>query len=50
VLDCVLDRLGGCWCVPLEDADEPVESVEAWRSGEGDAVWWPSRVRGVYDE
>jgi hypothetical protein len=47
VLDCVLDLLGGFWFVPLEEADEPVERVEAWRSGEGDAVWCPRRVRGV---
>lgn len=47
LLDCVLDRLGGCWFVPLEYADDPLEAVEVWRSGEGDAVWCPSLVRGV---
>jgi hypothetical protein len=31
--------------VPLEEV-EPVEAVEVWRSGEGEAVECPSRVRG----
>jgi hypothetical protein len=35
--------------VPFEYADEPFEAVDVWRSGEGDAVWCPSRVRGVYE-
>ena len=43
LLDCVLDRLGAS----LERVEEPLERVEAWRSGEGAAaVEWPSRVRG----
>lgn len=46
LLDCVLDRLGAS----LDRVEEPLESVEAWRSGEGDAVVeCPSLVRGVYE-
>lgn len=47
LLDWVLVRLGGYLFVPLEDADEPLEAVEVWRSGEGDVAGCPSRVRGV---
>jgi hypothetical protein len=44
LLDCVLDLLGSMF-VPLEEV-EPVEAVEVWRSGEGEAVECPSLVRG----
>lgn len=44
LLDCVLDRLGGLF----EFVEEPLETVEAWRSGEGEVVECPSLVRGVY--
>lgn len=45
LLDCVPDRLGAS----LERVEEPFESVEAWRSGDGEAVECPSLVRGVYE-
>lgn len=44
LLDCVLERLGALF----ECVEEPLETVEAWRNGEGDAaVECPSLVRGV---
>jgi hypothetical protein len=46
-LDAVLDLLGGYWFEAPEYAEEPVEAVEVWRSGEGEVVWCPSRVRGA---
>jgi hypothetical protein len=46
LLDCVLDRLGGYW---FEWFDEPLEAVEAWRSGEGEVAGCPSLVRGVVE-
>jgi hypothetical protein len=47
LLDCVLERLGASF----ERVEEPLERVDAWRSGEGDAVVGcpPSLVRGVYE-
>lgn len=44
LLDCVLERLGASF----ERVEEPLDRVEAWRSGDGDAVVCPSLVRGVY--
>jgi hypothetical protein len=46
LLECVLDLLGGYWLEVPEYAEEPVEAVEVWRSGEGEAAACPSRVRG----
>lgn len=45
LLDCVLERLGAS----LDRVEELLERVEAWRSGDGDAVVCPSLVRGVYE-
>jgi hypothetical protein len=46
LLDCVLDRLGALF----ECVEEPLEAMDVWRRGEGDAVECPSLVRGVYEE
>lgn len=39
LLERVLDLLGGYWFEPPEDADEPVDAVDAWRNGDGEAAW-----------
>ena len=37
-------RVGGYW---FDDAEEPLEAVEDWRSGEGEVAECPSRDRGA---